>query len=194
MKPKENIISDYTIDKKTDILKKTGSKPEEPEKLFFNDDGIIPNSKLPLLLYKNSFSERGQAGAVWLEDTFAVNNWTNSWRNGIYPFHHYHSTSHEVLGVYSGEAVVQLGGEKGRKVRLNAGDIVVIPAGVGHKKIEGRDIGVVGAYPDGRSWDLNYGRQDERPQTDKNIAEVPIPDTDPLLGKDRGIWVIWKDL
>ena len=65
----------------------------------FVNDGSIPNSKLPLLLYAGEFSATGNEGAEWLEKTFARHGWTNSWRNGVYPFHHYHSNTHEVLGV-----------------------------------------------------------------------------------------------
>ncbi len=61
----------------------------QPDRFLFKDDGMIPNSKYPLLLYRNAFSERGTAGAEWLEQKFAAANWTNSWRNGIYSFHHY---------------------------------------------------------------------------------------------------------
>jgi len=50
----------------------------EPEKLHFKGDVQIPNSKYPLLLYKNSFADRGDMGADWLEKEFASNNWTNS--------------------------------------------------------------------------------------------------------------------
>ncbi|SHI59330.1 cupin domain-containing protein [Pseudozobellia thermophila] len=164
---------------------------KEPQKLFFKDDGKIPNNKLPLILYKNAFSERGSSGASWLEDRFLRNNWSNSWRNGIYSFHHYHSTSHEVLGVYSGKALVHLGGESGEKVEIEAGDIVIIPAGVGHKNLGSENLGVVGAYPDGRSWDLNKGLPGERPKADTNIAALPIPDADPLLGADDGLRTIW---
>src|SRR5258707_2756387 len=162
-----------------------------PEKLLFKDDGKIPNSKFPLLVYRNAFDARGTDGAAWLEQKFAANNWTNSWRNGIYPFHHYHSTSHEVLGIYSGSVLVHLGGEQGQKVEVRAGDILVIPAGVGHKNLESSKLGVVCAYPDGRSWDLNRGLDGERPQTDKNIAALPIPLTDPLQGKNKGLTKIW---
>ena len=160
--------------------------------LLFKDDGRIPNSKYPLILYKNTFSERGSKGAAWLEGTFRRNNWTNSWRNGIYSFHHYHSTSHEVLGVYSGNAIVQLGGESGERVKIEAGDVIIIPAGVGHKNLGGEGLGVVGAYPDGRSWDLMKGKPDERPQADKNIAALPIPKSDPILGKQDGIPKVWS--
>ena len=166
------------------LPKVANAKQMEIKQFHFKDDGKIPNSKYPLLVYKNAFSERNSAGAKWLEDTFASNNWTNSWRNGIYDFHHYHSTSHEVLGVYSGEALVHLGGEQGEKVNIEAGDIVIIPAGVGHKNLGSTDLGIVGAYPDGRSWDINKGLAGERPAADKNIAALPIPEADPLSGKE----------
>jgi len=162
-----------------------------PETLLFKDDGKIPNSKYPLLVYRNVFSGRGDAGATWLEKKFAGYHWTNSWRNGIYDFHHYHSTSHEVLGVYSGSALVHLGGEQGRKVEIHAGDIIVIPAGVGHKNLGSDDLGIVGAYPDGRSWDINKGLPGERPRTDKNIAALPVPDNDPFLGSSEGLRQLW---
>lgn len=163
----------------------------EPERMLFKDDGKIPNSRYPLLVYRNAFTARGTEGAAWLVERFAVNNWTNSWRNGIYPFHHYHSTSHEVLGIYSGKALLHLGGEQGQKVTVAAGDIIIIPAGVGHKNLGGEDLGVVGAYPDGRSWDINRGLPGERPQTDHNIAALPLPDRDPLQGREKGVPQIW---
>lgn len=155
----------------------------EPTKLFFEDDGKIPNSKFPLLVYRNAFRERNRAAAEWLERKFATNNWTNAWRNGIYSFHHYHSTSHEVLGIYSGTALLHLGGEQGEKVEVREGDIIIIPAGVGHKNLGSENLGVVGAYPEGRSWDLNRGLEGERPRADQNIAALPVPSTDPLLGR-----------
>lgn len=163
----------------------------EPEKIYFKDDGQIPNSKYPLLLYRNAFNMRNDEGAKWLEKQFATNNWTNSWRNGVYSFHHYHSTSHEVLGVYSGTALLHLGGEQGQKIKVQAGDIIVIPAGVGHKNLGSDNLGIVGAYPDGRSWDVNKGLPGERPKTDQNIAALPIPLTDPLRGKGNGLTAIW---
>jgi len=163
----------------------------KPDLFYFKDDSVIPNSKLPLLRYSNAFSARNSEGAQWLEKKFAENNWTNSWRNGIYPFHHYHSTSHEVLGIYSGSALLHLGGEKGEKVNVQAGDILVIPAGVGHKNLGSTNLGVVGAYPNGREWDLNRGQPGERPKADKTIAALPIPSTDPFLGKNAGLTTIW---
>lgn len=164
----------------------------EPETFYFSDDGSIPNNRYPLLLYHDAFKERGTKGAGWLEKHFNGNNWSNSWRNGIFDFHHYHSITHEVLGIYSGAALVHMGGEKGQKLEIKAGDIIVIPAGVGHKKLASDNLGVVGAYPSGMMWDMKYGKAGERPEADNNIAAVPLPDHDPLLGKGNGLCRIWK--
>lgn len=164
----------------------------KPELFHFADDGLIPNSRYPLLLYRDAFSARGTTGATWLEQRFADNNWTNAWRNGIFPYLHYHSLSHEVLGIYSGSATVQLGGAKGKAVSVQAGDVIVIPAGVGHQNLgSSSDFGVVGAYPNGRTFDVLRGRAGERPMADQTIAALPVPKTDPLLGKSAGLVTLW---
>lgn len=161
--------------------------------LHFKDDGVIPNSKFPLLVYHYVFHERGDRGAEWLEKRFLSNNWSNSWRNGIFTFQHYHSITHEVLGIYSGEALVLLGGEQGKKVMVRAGDIIIIPAGVGHQNLEEKDLGVVGAYPNGMEVDIMKGIIGERPKADENIAAVPFPDNDPLFGKSDGLVKLWSE-
>lgn len=163
----------------------------KPDILFFEDDGVVPNSKFPLLRYRRAFSERKEKGAAWLEQKFLSNNWSNSWRNGIFDFQHYHSIAHEVLGIYSGEALVLLGGDKGKQVTVEAGDIIVIPAGVGHKNLGSKDLGVVGAYPNGMPVDIIRCQPGDRPRTDKNIAVVPFPDTDPFFG-NGGLKDLWK--
>ena len=176
----------------TSVLPMNPATPE-PEAYRFKDDGLIPNSTYPLLLYRNAFRARGSAGAVWLEEHFAANGWTNSWRNGVFPYHHYHSTTHEVLGIYGGSAELLLGGEQGQPVSVKAGDVIVIPAGVGHKNLKSSsDFSVVGAYPDGRSFDVLRGKPGERPDADKRIAAIPTPKSDPLLGKTGGLTARWK--
>jgi uncharacterized protein YjlB len=50
----------------------------------------------------------------------------------------------------------------------------------------------VGAYPKGQeNYDMNYGKEGERPQTDKNIANVPRPDTDPVYGSEGPLLKKW---
>ncbi|WP_213065874.1 cupin domain-containing protein [Acinetobacter stercoris] len=164
-----------------------------PKSYVFKDDGSIPNNHLPVLIYQHVFTQKGDTGATWLEKTFAQNNWTNSWRWTIYPYHHYHSNTHEVLGVYAGNATVQLGGEKGQKFNISAGDVIILPAGVGHKLLKSsNDFHVVGAYPNGLSPDLMRGLPNERPAADQHIKKVSIPAQDPLYGSNHGLTKIWK--
>jgi uncharacterized protein YjlB len=165
----------------------------QPEQFRFNDDGVFPNSVLPLLLYRKALTADGQDPASLLEERFANNDWCNSWRNGVYPFVHYHSTTHEILGVYSGVATLRLGGEHGRNLDVHSGDIIVIPAGVAHQELDASsDFAVVGAYPDGRDWDLLRGRLGERPEADRKIAALPVPDYDPIYGAEGPLRQIWK--
>lgn len=162
---------------------------------YLGDDGTFPNNeRLPLLVYQGALRlpERDAAAAV--EALFAQNGWGGSWRNGVYRFHHYHSTAHEVLGVYGGRAKVQLGGEEGIVLSVTHGDVVVIPAGVAHKNLgASADFCVVGAYPHGQRPDMNDGRAGERPDADERIARVPLPKADPVSG-DTGLLVErWLD-
>ena len=104
----------------------------------FADDGDIPNNRLPLILYAGAIDPAAGDPAVAFEELFRANGWGDGWRNGIFPFHHYHSTAHEVLGIAAGEAEVRFGGEGGATVQVKAGDAVLIPAGVGHKRLSAR--------------------------------------------------------
>ena len=166
----------------------------QPEQLNFKADDVFPNSVLPLLFYRHAIATEARDPASIFEERFAENDWTNSWRNGVYFFPHYHSTSHEVLGVYSGTATLRLGGERGKNVEVRAGDVIVIPAGVAHQNISASDdFGVVGAYPDGREWDLLRGFPGERPKADHNIAALPMPENDPIYGAEGPLRRIWKD-
>lgn len=162
------------------------------EKYYLKDNGIFPNSSLPVILYKNVL-QLGILPFSTIRRLFRLNNWTNSWKNGIFNYHHYHSITHEVLGVYRGKTTLLLGGAEGVKIEIEKGDVLIIPAGVAHKNLESQDqIKCVGAYPQGKEYDMNYGRMEERPQTDRNIKKVPTPQKDPIFGLDGGIINYWK--
>jgi len=169
---------------------------QSPEIIFelFVDDGTFPNNgKLPLFIYKNAILIPDDDPAGTVERVFRENGWGGSWRNGIYTYHHYHSTAHEVLGIYAGNVNVQLGGPSGMTVDAQAGDVIIIPAGVAHKNLgSSMDFRCVGAYPPDQDWDMNYGRPGERPQADRNIANVPLPSTDPVYGADGPLLKGWK--
>ena len=160
---------------------------------LLGDDGVFPNNgRLPLLVYRRAL-EPGAAG-----DTSAVrrllarHRWDGSWVNGVYGYHHYHSTAHEVLVVCGGEARLQFGGEQGLTATVSAGDAVVIPAGVAHKNLgSSGDFTVVGAYPEGQSYDMCYGQEGERPGADERIAGVPLPQSDPVQSSGGGLMRHW---
>jgi hypothetical protein len=37
-------------------------------------------------------------------ELFALNGWLGAWVNGVFSFHHFHSTAREVLGIVAGSA------------------------------------------------------------------------------------------
>src|SRR5687767_3654591 len=103
----------------------------EPLMFHFADDGAVPNNRLPFLVYKGAIDvARVRDPASRIEKTFAKNGWGHGmWRNGIYPFVHYHSQIHEVLGIAAGKARVRLGGKHGQEFEVEPGDVAVLPAG-----------------------------------------------------------------
>lgn len=166
-------------------------KPMKTLKFQFEDDGKIPNSVFPLIVYKQAFDPAENLDDV-MERTFASNNWTNAWRNGVYTYHHFHSIAHEVVGVYKGSAQLHMGGENGEKLDVEAGDVLIIPAGTGHKQISASgDFAVLGAYPNGMDYDVLTGEEANRNKILDNLAKVPLPDNDPVLGNDEGIIKYW---
>lgn len=160
---------------------------------FFEDDGRIPNNqRLPLLVYPRALEgdARSPSGC---KELLAGNSWGGAWVNGVFPYHHYHSTSHEVLCVVRGSARITFGGPGGETVEIEAGDAVVIPAGVGHCNAgSSGDFSVVGAYPRGQeSYDLRTGEEDERPEVLENIRAVALPEADPLFGEGGPLTRLW---
>jgi uncharacterized protein YjlB len=157
------------------------------------EDGAIPNNSiLPLLIYQNALKLPQQEAPSIIERLVEGNQWGGTWRNGIYTYHHYHSTAHEVLIVFAGTADVQLGGNKGVTQTFRRGDVVIIPAGVSHKNLSSsRDFAIVGAYPEGQEPDMNYGKAAERAKARENIARVELPKADPIYGQDGILMEHW---
>jgi len=157
------------------------------------DDGRFPNSRLPVVVCPGALEDPRGDLAERFERLFGENLWPAVWRDGVYPFHHYHARAHESLGICSGSILVQLGGDKGIAVKAGAGDCLVIPAGVAHKRLESSaDLLIVGAYPRGQAPDMLSGRPGERPAADRRIAAVPIPARDPVNGPDGPLLVLWQ--
>ncbi|MDR3529268.1 MAG: cupin domain-containing protein [Rhodopila sp.] len=161
----------------------------EPLTFTFDDDGTIPNSRLPLLVYRGVVPADPSA----IERVFAANRWPPAWRNGVHPFHHFHSTAHEALGVARGEVSVLFGGPGGRVLTVRAGDVVVVPAGVAHcNQGQSNDLLIVGAYPDNApNPDLRRGKAAEHDAAARAVGEVPLPPVDPVEGVDGALPKLW---
>ena len=152
----------------------------EAETYRFAGDGRFPNSGLPLLVYRSALPPDPEA----MERAFAANKWSNAWHDGIFTYHHFHSISHEVLGIAAGQVQVMFGGPSGQAMTVRAGDVVVIPAGVAHRNMgQSSDLLVVGAYPGGGRYDTRRGDPAEYDAAVQAIARVPLPACDPVTGR-----------
>jgi uncharacterized protein YjlB len=160
----------------------------------FADDGVVPNNAaLPLVVYRGALAADGDRAQA-CERMFARHGWPGAWRNGIHAHHHYHSTAHEVLGIARGNAQVRLGGPGGQVVELNAGDVVVIPAGVAHKRESASgDLLVIGAYPIGQSPDMCRAEAAVHDRALAAIAAVPLPEADPVTGRADPLLEAWQE-
>jgi uncharacterized protein YjlB len=167
----------------------------KPNALRFKDDGVIPNNpKLPFIVYRSpvSLADNFDPAAVF-EELFARNGWRDSWRNGIYDYVHYHSRTHEVLGVARGHARVRFGGKRGKELRLKAGDVAILPAGTGHQRLAGsKDLLVVGAYPPSGSYDECRASTAEHDRAVTTIPKVALPRKDPVYGQEGPLTRLWR--
>ncbi|MGX1322230.1 uncharacterized protein YjlB [Bradyrhizobium sp. USDA 377] len=166
----------------------------KPTAIHFRDDGIVPNNpRFPVLFYRGAVKLKGRRfpPEVIIDTLFDTNGWGRSWRDTVYGFVHYHSQIHEVTGVARGTARIECGGIKGRILSVKAGDVLVLPAGTGHRLIESsRDFLVVEAYPPDGTYDECTDMR-ERPDAVKRIARVRKPKTDPVHGTGGALLISW---
>jgi uncharacterized protein YjlB len=131
--------------------------------------------------------------AAVFEDLFERNGWGDSWRGEIYDYLHFHSRTHEVLGIARGSAKVRLGGLRGRTLTVKAGDALVVPAGTGHQSLSAsRSFLAVGAYPPSGTYDECGPTAKDHDRAIKRVRKVARPRTDPLFGADGPLRALWK--
>ena len=163
-----------------------------PSMYILKDNGKFPNSRFPVLHYPGAVSVPVLFAAQRITSLFKRNGWTNNWRDGIYTYAHYHSNTHEAMAVIRGRTTLQLGGEAGTFIKMQKGDLLIIPAGVAHKNMgHQKDVICIGGYPEGTDFDMNTGQPGERPATDAAIAAVPLPANGPLCPETE-LFAIWS--
>jgi uncharacterized protein YjlB len=165
----------------------------EIETHTFAPDGDIPNSTLPLILYRGALSPELQSPAA-CQALLRENGWGGNWVDGVFDYWHYHVTGHEVLGCVAGEAEIGFGGDSGAKVTFWAGDIVAIPAGVGHKRLSEKRGGftVVGGYPPGQSGAITRAGELGLDEAQETIAGLDLPRGDPVFGPEGPLMKEWN--
>ena len=165
----------------------------QPLTFIFGDDGMVPNSALPLLVYKRALELDDVNPEATIEALFGANGWGAMWRNGVYDYVHYHATVHEVLGVARGNAVVRFGGDRGTDVAIAAGDVAILPAGTGHQCLSAStDFSVVGAYPPGPRVEITRPSPENHARALQTIPDVKMPESDPVMGAEGPLVRLWR--
>nr|WP_249193653.1 cupin [Gluconobacter wancherniae] len=168
----------------------SAATPANVEVFSLRQNGWVPNSPhLPVIVYRNAL-EAGEGKESVYEALFERNGWPPQWRNGVYPFHHYHSLGHEVLGFSNGSAKLMLGGPGAHEVQVRGGDIALLPAGTGHCNLgSDADFTVIGAYPPEQEFDIL--RTAPTPEQMARINSLAFPTTDPVQGAGGTVSKEW---
>jgi uncharacterized protein YjlB len=157
-----------------------------PQRIYLKKGSDVPNNPLlPVLLFRHVIDPRASKKAETFEKKFKDNGWLGAWRDKIFDYLHFHSNAHEALGIAKGSAEIELGGEDGKTVTLRAGDMIILPAGTGHRRLNASsDLLVVGAYPEGQA---DYDIQ----TSGKKTPHVELPKADPFFGPRGPLMRLW---
>ncbi len=143
----------------------------------------VPNNAAdPAILAKNALG--GPRAEKSVEALFRSNGWTGTWTWEVFEYHHFHPDAFEALGVASGSATLMLGGPQGETVEVEAGDVIILPPGFGHRQVaKSDDFRICGAYPPGQEdYSLIHGEEGYDDEVSRVIADAPPPETDPVWG------------
>jgi uncharacterized protein YjlB len=179
----------------------------KPEALKFKDDGLIPNSKHPVLIYRSAIgfveSVPRLAARNLIADHIGKNGWRLEEGLTLYSYHLYDRKAHKAFIVINGQATLQLGGPKvGRSAVIEEGDLIVIPAGVAHRHLryanlsltaqfEAMEIRPVAADEPGPVRGLKKSMEVARPKALESLANIPRP-FNPLYGPQGPGLQGWK--
>ncbi len=162
---------------------------------IIEDSGDIPNNpRLPLILYRNALTLATDDPDDDVQRAFRANGWSDGWRGQvIFPYHHYHAGAHEAVGIARGRATLQFGGPGGPVFEVEAGDAALIPAGVGHCRLDDEPgLSAVGAYPPGQRPDLKREGETAREAIREAVRKTPLPATDPVTGAGGPVFELWR--
>ena len=164
----------------------------EAQQHFFEPDGGIPNSRLPLLFWRGRLPAAARSGTAGTA-LFRKNGWQGTWVYTVFPYWHFHTRGHEALACVSGRARIGFGGDHGIKVDVEVGDVCVIPAGVGHRRFDSSaDFLMAGSYPPDQEGNIVKPGDLDDARIAGEIAALALPQTDPISGRADGVVKVWR--
>ena len=96
------------------------SVPEVQTRTFMGDGPFPNNPALPVLVLRRAVRTENGGVARALERVFGAHEWRGHWRNGVFPYHHYHSTAQPDPGRTRRDAEHLVGGAVVMMVRKDA--------------------------------------------------------------------------
>ncbi|KAI9746763.1 MAG: hypothetical protein M4579_007604, partial [Chaenotheca gracillima] len=118
------------------------SHPPPPEQYLFSPTPHVPNSPLPVLLYRSVLKPTGTEDltAASVRDQIEPNGWIQGGVFKTFRAHHFHSVTHECYAVFRGSSRLLLGrgplddseesdGDRHDRVEVvvSKGDAIVLP-------------------------------------------------------------------
>ena len=95
----------------------------------------------------------------------------------------------------AGPATIGFGGDDGLVVDVRVGDVAVVPAGVGHKRLSASPgFQMAGGYPPGQQGDIVRPKDLADDELTARLAKVALPASDPVIGQAAGIVEIWRSV
>lgn len=153
----------------------------------------LPNSTLPLLFWKKRLADCPDGEGVCA--LYRQNGWQGTWVSTVYPFWHFHTRGHEVLTCVSGSARIGLGGDAGIVAEIGVGDVTIIPAGVGHKRLQSsRDFAMAGGYPPAQEGNILRPGEIDISKAVTEISRLALPARDPISGGGDGVVAVWRGI
>jgi len=146
--------------------------------------GTPNNARHPAIVARAAIQPSADDPGDSVRSLFEANGWTRAWTWQVFRHHHFHPDAFEVLGVATGSAVLVIGGEAGRKLVVEPGDVLLLPPGWGHCMLScSPDFAICGAYPPGQE-DYTVRRASEGygEAMLAEIAAVKLPEMDPAFG------------
>ncbi|KAL9086625.1 MAG: hypothetical protein Q9165_007068 [Trypethelium subeluteriae] len=159
-------------------------KKVEPEKFYVRPTPHVPNSKLPILVYRDVLQDTSPETIL---STIEPNGWLKGGQFKTYPVPHFHCLAHECYGIIKGSSTYLLGKsplDPETDEHGNSNGILL------HVKVGDVFAPLIGEY----RYDMNWGKEspEETTKLAQQAATTPVPELDPLYGLGGPLPEIWN--